>query len=98
VPRYRERGHAFVAPGHGVLYEKGWVVFGEGTPYYEASPKGCFSVDLGYNVEETLPSLALYGLLNKDEEVLASVTQSLQTHLELCYRMAVGITAGGREL
>jgi hypothetical protein len=82
VPRYRERGRILTRQAMGFFSKTDRFVFGEGTPYYEASPKGCFSVDLGYNVEETLPSLALYGLLNKDEELLELVTQSLQTHLE----------------
>ncbi|HEY4336501.1 MAG TPA: hypothetical protein VGM89_11405, partial [Puia sp.] len=82
VPRWRERGHILTRQAMGFFSKTDRFVFGEGTPYYEASPKGCFSVDLGYNVEETLPSLALYGLLNKDEELLEQVVRSLQTHLE----------------
>jgi hypothetical protein len=75
----RELAHqalAFITPKDGFLK-------GEGDPYYEASKKGCFSVDLGYNVEESLPALVQYGLLTKDEEVLQAVTRSLQTHMEL---------------
>jgi len=82
VPRYRERGRGLTRQAMGFFSKTDKFVFGEGTPYYEASPKGSFSVDLGYNVEETLPSLVLYGLLNKDEELLQMVTRSLQTHLE----------------
>ena len=82
VPRYRERGRLLTRQAMGFFSKTDGFVFGEGTPYYQPSLKGCFSVDLGYNVEETLPSLALYGLLNKDEELLAAVTRSLQTHLE----------------
>ena len=82
VPKYRERGKLLSRQATGFFSKTDAFVFGEGTPYYQSSPKGCFSVDLGYNVEETLPSLALYGLLNKDEELLAVVTRSLQTHLE----------------
>ncbi|WP_431211296.1 hypothetical protein ACQ86N_36240 [Puia sp. P3] len=33
-------------------------------------------------MEETLPSLALYGLLNKDEELLQRLTAALRTHME----------------
>ena len=40
------------------------------------------AVDLGYNVEESLQSLVLYGLLEQDEEVLATVTKALTTHAE----------------
>lgn len=82
VPRYRERGKLLSRQAMRFFSKLNAFVFGEGTPYYEASRKGCFSVDLGYNVEESLPSLALYGLLNKDEELLQLVTHSLQTHVE----------------
>jgi len=82
VPRYRERGRELTRQAMGFFSKTDALVFGEGTPYYQASPKGCFSIDLGYNVEETLPSLALYGLLNKDEELLELVVRSLQTHME----------------
>ncbi|HEY4107440.1 hypothetical protein [Puia sp.] len=82
VPRYRERGRVLSQQAIRFFSKQDGFIFGEGTPYYQPSPKGCFSVDLGYNVEETLPSLALYGLLNKDEELLHHVTRSLQTHME----------------
>lgn len=81
VPRFRQRGRAlahealrFITPGG--------LLFGEGQPHTQASPKGCYSIDLGYNVEESLPALALYGLLTDDEQVLASTTHALQAHLE----------------
>jgi hypothetical protein len=81
-PKFREKGRALAHQALKFFSKNNHFVFGEGTPYYEPSKKGCFSVDLGYNVEESLPSLALYGLLNKDEEVLQMVTSSLQTHME----------------
>lgn len=43
--------------------------------------RGCWPVDLGYNVEESLPNLILYGLTTGDEEVLDIVTESLRQHL-----------------
>ncbi|MCG2613792.1 hypothetical protein LZZ85_05850 [Terrimonas sp. NA20] len=55
---------------------------GEGTPYYTPSAKGCYSIDLGYNVEESLPSLALYAKLTGDKEVEEAAVKSLRTHLE----------------
>jgi len=82
IPRFRERGQMLAHQGLKFISPKDGFIYGEGTPLYEASKKGCFSIDLGYNVEETLPSLALYGLLNRDEEVLDAVTRSLQTHME----------------
>ncbi len=81
-PKFREKGKLLAHQSMKFFSRNNRFVFGEGTPYYEASKKGCFSVDLGYNVEESLPNLALYGLLNKDEEILEMVTASLQTHME----------------
>jgi hypothetical protein len=62
--------------------EKDHLLFGEGTPYNLKSPKGCYALDLAYNVEESLPALALYGILTKNEEVLGVLTESLKAHLE----------------
>ena len=58
------------------------LIFGEGRPHDLVSPKGCQSVDLGYNVEESLPSLALYSHMIGDEEMADIVTKSLKSHLE----------------
>ncbi len=58
------------------------LLFGEGHPFDVTSPKGCHPVDLGYNVEESLPALALYATLTHDKEVLDVVVKSLRTHLE----------------
>jgi hypothetical protein len=55
---------------------------GEGHPLNGTSPKGCRPVDLGYNIEESLPSLALYAKLTNDQPVLDQVIASLKTHIE----------------
>ena len=81
-PKFREKGRLLSHQALSFFSRNDHFIFGEGTPYYQASKKGCFSVDLGYNVEESLPSLALYGLLNQDEELLEMVTRSMQTHME----------------
>ena len=57
-------------------------LFGEGHPLNGVSPKGCRPVDLGYNIEESLPSLALYAKLANDQPVLDQVLSALKTHLE----------------
>jgi hypothetical protein len=55
---------------------------GEGHPLKGASPKGCRPVDMGYNVEESLPSLALYSLLADDKPVQEQVVTAMKTHME----------------
>jgi len=57
------------------------LIFGEGKPNDVTTEKGCRAVDLGYNVEESLGSLVTYGLLMKDEEVLAAAKKSMLAHL-----------------
>jgi hypothetical protein len=56
-------------------------VFGEGDPYVK-SPKGLLPVDLGYNVEETLPNLMWYAEETGDESLKQRIKQSMDTHLE----------------
>jgi hypothetical protein len=58
------------------------LLFGEGHPTDAITPKHCRPVDLGYNVEESLPALALYALLNEDQQVLDQVIVSLRAHME----------------
>ena len=46
------------------------------------SEKRLHGVDLGYNVEETLNSLVMYAIKEKDDELLQILTKSLNSHLE----------------
>jgi hypothetical protein len=80
-PRYRERGRALAHASLAYFTPRG-LLFGEGRPQDGTTPKGCRPVDLGYNVEESLPALALYARLTRDEEVAARVVESLRAHLE----------------
>ena len=80
--RYLDRARALA---HQVVDEQftpsGFLV-GEGHPLKGVSPKGCRPIDLGYNIEESLPSLALYAKLANDQRVLDQVVAALKTHLE----------------
>jgi hypothetical protein len=80
-PRYLDRARALA---HEALsnFTAAGLLFGEGHPFDVTSPKGCHPVDLGYNVEESLPALALYATLADDKEVLDVAIKSLRTHLE----------------
>jgi hypothetical protein len=57
------------------------LLFGEGKPNDGISKKGCRPVDIGYNVEESLPGLATYALLLKDDEVLDITMKSMEKHV-----------------
>lgn len=58
------------------------LIFGENKPSDKPSAKGLLPVDLGYNVEETLNGLVQYAVLEKDEQLLQLLTESMNGHLE----------------
>ncbi len=79
----------FLARGKELAYESlkyftpnDHLLYGEGHPEKEPTPKGCYSVDLGYNVEESLQALALYAKLTKDKTVFDTVLRSMKAHAE----------------
>lgn len=57
-------------------------LYGEGPKIWAPTKNGCLPVDLGYNIEESLPNLAYYALMVDDRELLAIVERSMDTHLE----------------
>jgi hypothetical protein len=58
------------------------LLFGEGHPQTGVTAKKCRAVDMGYNVEESLPALAMYALAMDDKQVLEQVIAALRAHLE----------------
>ena len=80
-PHYIDRGRKLAQRVMEQFTPDGFL-FGEGHPLDGVSPKGCRPVDLGYNVEESLPALALYSLLASDKAVEQQVVTALKTHME----------------
>jgi len=80
-PRYFDRGRQMA---HAALefFSPSGILFGEGHPQRWFSRKGCRPVDLGYNVEESLPSLGMYAVLANDTLVLDQVVAAMRTALE----------------
>ncbi|HEV2487639.1 MAG TPA: hypothetical protein VGT08_19115 [Terracidiphilus sp.] len=78
---YVERGRGLAHEVLGQFTADGFL-FGEGHPLRGVTTKGCRPVDLGYNVEESLPSLALYSLLADDVIVRDTVIGAMKTHME----------------
>ncbi|HZL52228.1 MAG TPA: hypothetical protein VFC37_14900 [Terracidiphilus sp.] len=78
---YVERGRGLAHEALGQFTTDGFL-FGEGHPLRGVTAKGCRPVDLGYNVEESLPSLALYSVLAEDAVVRDIVIGAMKTHLE----------------
>jgi hypothetical protein len=58
------------------------LLFGEGHPQTAITARKCRPVDLGYNVEESLPTLAQYALLTNDKAVLEQTIAALRAHME----------------
>jgi hypothetical protein len=80
--KFRSRGKELAQEALQYFTRKDGLLYGEGDMVYEPSAKGCLAVDLGYNVEESLPALVQYGLLNGDATLLETVTHAMQKHLE----------------
>jgi hypothetical protein len=78
---YLDRAHALA---HASLdyFTPNNLLFGEGHPQTSITAKHCRPVDLGYNVEESLPALAQYALLTNDKPVLDQTIAALRAHME----------------
>lgn len=81
-PTYVERSRALAKGIKTWLSQPNYLIFGEAKPSNKRSAKGLLGVDLGYNVEETLNGVVQYARLEKDEELLALLTKSLEGHLQ----------------
>lgn len=57
------------------------LLYGEGHPREAVTPQGCRPVDIGYNVEESLPALAQYAALTGDGDTLAKLLPVARAHL-----------------
>jgi hypothetical protein len=75
--RARELAHASLE-----YFTPNGILFGEGHPQTAVTAKKCRPVDLGYNVEESLPALAQYAILTNDKPVLDQTIAALRTHME----------------
>jgi hypothetical protein len=80
--RYVRRGAALAEEALQSVTPNDRLIYGEGHPQVVVSPKGCWSVDLGYNVEESLPSLVMLAKLRGDARFTATVVELLRAHME----------------
>jgi hypothetical protein len=81
IPEYREKATCLAREIRAFFTANDTLFYGEG-PYGEKTPKGCLPVDLGYNVEESLPNLVQYAYLAGDDTLKAYLSRSVRTHLE----------------
>ncbi len=77
-----ERAHWLAHTCIDFLSRPNHLIYGEGHPIRDLSPKGFRPVDLGYNVEESLPGFALYATLTHDQEILDATVTALRSHME----------------
>lgn len=78
--RYQEKAARLIDSAMGNLSRRG-ILYGEGRPVDGQSPKGCRPVDIGYNVEESLPALMQYISLSGREELRERALKALSAHL-----------------
>jgi hypothetical protein len=80
-PHYADRARQLAHASMDYFTENN-LLFGEGHPQNSITTKKCRPVDLGYNVEESLPALAQYALLTNDQPVLEKTIAALRAHME----------------
>ena len=80
VESYRDRARVQISFALECLDGSG-MLFGEGVPRQTRSQRGRRPVDIGYNVEESLPILALYARETGDESLMERVRHSFVWHL-----------------
>ncbi len=80
-PHYLDRARQLAHASMDYFTENN-LLFGEGHPQTAITAKHCRPVDLGYNVEESLPALAQYALLANDQPVLEKTVAALRAHME----------------
>ncbi len=65
----------------GCISENG-LICGEGSPIDAVTPRGVRPVDIGYNVEESLPGLYEYARAARDDAAMETVWKLAKAHLE----------------
>lgn len=80
--KYYQRAKEFARISLAHMTEDGFL-YGEGHYSEQVTPRGQRHIDLGYNVEESLPNLVLYlKYIDADPEMETALVQALETHLE----------------
>ena len=79
--RYKEKGRALSAAVKCAATEND-LLEGEGVPRGRKSKMGCSAVDIGYNVEETLPALLRYALISREKDTAFLAKKGLEAHLD----------------
>lgn len=59
-----------------------YLLMGEGKPHDKVTKRGCNAIDIGYNMEESLPALVKYAYYSKNEAMLQKLLKVCQAHLD----------------
>lgn len=78
---YLERAGELAASCLEHITEDG-LFYGEGKPRDAVTKRGCRPMDIGYNVEESLPALLMYGRLTGDSQAYEKAREALRSHLD----------------
>ncbi len=79
--KYLKRAFETLQYGLKHISENG-ILYGEGHPHDIKSPKGCRAIDIGYNVEESVPALAECAVVLNDESAIKVFTRVLKSQLD----------------
>ncbi len=79
--KYLDRAAHLIAYAMAHISESGFL-FGESKPHDRLSDKGCRSVDIGYNVEESVPALVKYAVEVGDMPLLDKAQKIVEAHLK----------------
>ncbi len=83
-PRYSERAARLIAYATEHISENG-LLFGESKPHNKLSAKNCRSVDIGYNVEESVPALVKYAFETDDKALQERLVGIVRAHLDFMF-------------
>ena len=61
------------------------LLYGESKPHNKISTKGCKSVDIGYNVEESIPAIVKYAFEIGDEKLKNKLVKIVRAHLDFMF-------------
>lgn len=82
--RYLERAKRLIDYAMSHISESGFL-YGESKPHNKLSDKNCRSVDVGYNVEESVPALVKYAFEIGDEPLKEKLLGIVRAHLEFMF-------------
>lgn len=79
--KYLDRAERLIDYAMKHISESGFL-YGESKPHDKLSAKGCKAVDIGYNVEESIPALVKYAYEVEDEALKEKLTDVVRAHLD----------------